>query len=733
MAEAAQVLGTTVAAVKLRAHRAYEALRAALGDVIGGIEPGSARPDDTTPVPPADPARARPRRRPRGARRRATRASAATARADRRLGAPVVGLLHSSGGARARTAGRRPTRLSRASWLAGGRRGGVGRHLARALDARAARGRFRVARRWLTPVAPLPTALLAGALLAGTSLTRRPTGQAPRVRRVHDPDAPSGRCSRSPSFRGAEQSVAPRLTGAAIGTASGAMGRARHRAALRHASPTTSWSGTSARWCCSRSSGRRGWAPRSWRRAARGRARVKSALTPSGVATWSSWAAGPRDSTTALALRQARPSWPVAWWCSRRPAIPREKPCAGRSGARGDALLRALGVEVDVPSAAVDGISFRGADGERPGVARAHRARRAAPRVRHALARTQRAPGHRDPRRRARRAVRDEGERAPCVDDVRRPCARASSWAATAWAASYARRSGWARPPARAGGRGRHGARAGRPRSSCSHFDASDLSLRGTPGTSPPWSMAVRSSAAASTASRWTVTEATTASDVAAQARRSAARAGDRSVAMQEQALRRARLRATSLRRARRASCSSGRLRASIRSPARGSPRPSSTACWRALSRAPPHERRGLAVVAGWRTATGRSRLARDLRIRTRFVHLFYGPERARGGAGPDRVARRPSRRAASTSPTSRTTGSRSPRWSLAAPRGSRRRDRRRARRVSPMAWTVRSSYGARRLSMRGNGMVSRTWGSPQIQATVRSMPRPKPACGNVP
>src|SRR5262249_11014286 len=34
LAEAAQVLGTTVAAVKLRAHRAYEALRAVLGDVI---------------------------------------------------------------------------------------------------------------------------------------------------------------------------------------------------------------------------------------------------------------------------------------------------------------------------------------------------------------------------------------------------------------------------------------------------------------------------------------------------------------------------------------------------------------------------------------------------------------------------------------------------------------------------------------------------------------------------
>jgi RNA polymerase sigma-70 factor (ECF subfamily) len=41
VAEAAQVLGTTVAAVKLRAHRAYEALRGALGDVIGGAGEGN--------------------------------------------------------------------------------------------------------------------------------------------------------------------------------------------------------------------------------------------------------------------------------------------------------------------------------------------------------------------------------------------------------------------------------------------------------------------------------------------------------------------------------------------------------------------------------------------------------------------------------------------------------------------------------------------------------------------
>ncbi len=38
VSEAAQVLGTTVTAVKLRAHRAYEALRLALGDVAAVLE-----------------------------------------------------------------------------------------------------------------------------------------------------------------------------------------------------------------------------------------------------------------------------------------------------------------------------------------------------------------------------------------------------------------------------------------------------------------------------------------------------------------------------------------------------------------------------------------------------------------------------------------------------------------------------------------------------------------------
>ncbi len=40
VAEAAEVLGTTAAAVKLRAHRAYDALRAALGDAMSDMEHG---------------------------------------------------------------------------------------------------------------------------------------------------------------------------------------------------------------------------------------------------------------------------------------------------------------------------------------------------------------------------------------------------------------------------------------------------------------------------------------------------------------------------------------------------------------------------------------------------------------------------------------------------------------------------------------------------------------------
>lgn len=42
-------------------------------------------------------------------------------------------------------------------------------------------------------------------------------------------------------------------------------------------------------------------------------------------------------------------------------------------------------------------------------------------------------------------------------------------------------------------------------------------------------------------------------------------------------------------------------------------------------------------------------------------------------------------------------------------------------------------TYGYKRFSKRGNGMVSRTCSVPEIQATVRSKPRPKPECGTEP
>jgi RNA polymerase sigma-70 factor, ECF subfamily len=50
VAEAAQVLGTTVAAVKLRAHRAYEALRAGLGEIGVGDDTRDADPESNIGV-----------------------------------------------------------------------------------------------------------------------------------------------------------------------------------------------------------------------------------------------------------------------------------------------------------------------------------------------------------------------------------------------------------------------------------------------------------------------------------------------------------------------------------------------------------------------------------------------------------------------------------------------------------------------------------------------------------
>jgi len=70
---------------------------------------------------------------------------------------------------------------------------------------------------------------------------------------------------------------------------------------------------------------------------------------------------GPAGSTTALAIAHAAPELARRSVLLERSRYPRDKPCAGALGARGDLLLRGIHAEVDVPSVRIDGISFRGA------------------------------------------------------------------------------------------------------------------------------------------------------------------------------------------------------------------------------------------------------------------------------------------------------------------------------------------------------------------------------------
>jgi flavin-dependent dehydrogenase len=73
---------------------------------------------------------------------------------------------------------------------------------------------------------------------------------------------------------------------------------------------------------------------------------------------------GPAGATTALAMARSAPDLARRSLLLERAFYPRDKPCAGALGARGDALLREIGVVVDVPSVRIDGISFRGAAAE---------------------------------------------------------------------------------------------------------------------------------------------------------------------------------------------------------------------------------------------------------------------------------------------------------------------------------------------------------------------------------
>jgi flavin-dependent dehydrogenase len=73
---------------------------------------------------------------------------------------------------------------------------------------------------------------------------------------------------------------------------------------------------------------------------------------------------GPAGSTTALAIAQENPMLASRILLLEKERYPRDKPCAGALGGRGDALLRSLGVDVVVPSVSIDGVSFRASTGE---------------------------------------------------------------------------------------------------------------------------------------------------------------------------------------------------------------------------------------------------------------------------------------------------------------------------------------------------------------------------------
>jgi flavin-dependent dehydrogenase len=72
---------------------------------------------------------------------------------------------------------------------------------------------------------------------------------------------------------------------------------------------------------------------------------------------------GPAGTTAAIALAAASPELARRTVLLERARYPRDKPCAGALGARGDTLLRSLGVTADVPSVPIDGMSFRSAQG----------------------------------------------------------------------------------------------------------------------------------------------------------------------------------------------------------------------------------------------------------------------------------------------------------------------------------------------------------------------------------
>lgn len=68
---------------------------------------------------------------------------------------------------------------------------------------------------------------------------------------------------------------------------------------------------------------------------------------------------GPAGISTALFLSHAAPELRERIVVLEKEHYPREKFCAGGVGARADKLLSSIGVTVDVPSVALNGVAFR--------------------------------------------------------------------------------------------------------------------------------------------------------------------------------------------------------------------------------------------------------------------------------------------------------------------------------------------------------------------------------------
>ena len=210
---------------------------------------------------------------------------------------------------------------------------------------------------------------------------------------------------------------------------------------------------------------------------------------------------GPAGTTTALALTHAAPELASRLLVLEKARYPRDKPCAGALGRRGDGLLDASSGLACRSRRSDRRDVLRARSGLRIRVAWADRARRPPHGVRRRAGHGREGPRRRGARGRPRRRVKDEGGARPWVHErAGRSVARVVV-GATAWGASCASPSASARVLARPGRRGRHRTRRGRPDRgrSCTSTPPT-RAWQGTPGTFRPSSTAARSCAGASTA-----------------------------------------------------------------------------------------------------------------------------------------------------------------------------------------------------------------------------------------